>query len=399
MSQPHEVASLLSQVKTISDSYRRLEKFTGEKFNIFSVLKIETDEVRTHSRFLAELLNPEGSHKYGDDFLKLFIKEMKLDTSIDTASSKAFVEYYCGPVTTTTGGNLDILIRDKEGNCIMIENKIYASEQPNQLIRYSNFNPEGMLIFLTLRGEESKNSASKDIRYKILSYELDVINWLEKCKSVAVDSPMLREILTHYINLLKKLTHQNTNSQMNDDLTSLILDNKNYFDSYSSLLAIEKDLKRRILSKTVVPILKEVGEVHGVDLILPNEDEFINITGSWLGFSYKNTLLESYGLSIVFQANQSAGDGLNRMHFGLVRAPGYTLNDNDSNISNKFRELFGTARSSNIWLAYAPFTDFFMLGDINTLSEIHFDALKFKEAVSSTILKVLDILDPAKSGK
>src|SRR5690606_2614815 len=130
-------------------------------------------------------------------------------------------------------------------------------------------------------------------------------------------------------------------SQMNDDLTSLILDNKNYFDSYSSLLAIEKDLKRRILSKTVVPILKEVGEVHGVDLILPNEDEFINITGSWLGFSYKNTLLESYGLSIVFQANQSAGDGLNRMHFGLVRAPGYTLNDNDSNISNKFRELFG----------------------------------------------------------
>ena len=67
-----ELEKLLIQVSAISKKYENAAKLTGENFNIFDVLKLSTSEVRTHSAFLAELLNPEGSHGQGDIFLRLF---------------------------------------------------------------------------------------------------------------------------------------------------------------------------------------------------------------------------------------------------------------------------------------------------------------------------------------
>ena len=45
----------------------------GENFNIFSVMGLQTKEVRLHSAFLAELLNPKGNHGLGDKFLVAFL--------------------------------------------------------------------------------------------------------------------------------------------------------------------------------------------------------------------------------------------------------------------------------------------------------------------------------------
>src|SRR5690606_41341365 len=67
------ITQLLNQVGTISKTYDLVAKSTGENFNLFRILGMETAEVKTHSRFLAELLNPKGSHLQGDVFLKLFI--------------------------------------------------------------------------------------------------------------------------------------------------------------------------------------------------------------------------------------------------------------------------------------------------------------------------------------
>src|SRR6056297_1174792 len=67
------IEQILYEVQTISESYDRVAEATGENFNIFSVLKIETDEVTTHSRFIAELLNPKGAHGQKDRFLKIFM--------------------------------------------------------------------------------------------------------------------------------------------------------------------------------------------------------------------------------------------------------------------------------------------------------------------------------------
>ena len=48
-----KVEQLLNQVKTIDDAYRIVKRNTGEDFNLFQILGMETAEVKTHSKFLA----------------------------------------------------------------------------------------------------------------------------------------------------------------------------------------------------------------------------------------------------------------------------------------------------------------------------------------------------------
>ena len=55
-----KIQAILNEVKPIVEENKkcRIEKWkNGDFFNIFSILKMETDEVKTHSAFLAELLN------------------------------------------------------------------------------------------------------------------------------------------------------------------------------------------------------------------------------------------------------------------------------------------------------------------------------------------------------
>ena len=68
------IKSLLQEVFSINEKYKSIADVTGENFNLFRLLKIEASEVRTHSAFIAELLNPQGSHGQGDAFLKCFIQ-------------------------------------------------------------------------------------------------------------------------------------------------------------------------------------------------------------------------------------------------------------------------------------------------------------------------------------
>lgn len=152
---------LLSHISIIRKKYDEIAEITGENFNVFRVLGLTSNEVRTHSAFIAELLNPKGSHGCIDTFLKLFnerlrssineqIKESSENNNIlldriDKFSSSdkcnAFVEYYIGQINedSTIGGRIDILLRDQNNLEIIIENKIYAYEQDNQLIRYYNY--------------------------------------------------------------------------------------------------------------------------------------------------------------------------------------------------------------------------------------------------------------------
>lgn len=58
----NELRELLNSVAAINEKYREIMQCTGESFNIFSILQLESDEVHLHSRLLAELLNPKVAH-------------------------------------------------------------------------------------------------------------------------------------------------------------------------------------------------------------------------------------------------------------------------------------------------------------------------------------------------
>ncbi|MDD2987292.1 PD-(D/E)XK nuclease family protein [Flavobacterium sp.] len=118
MQQKHVIES----INSIFNKYRQIVKQSGENYNIFKVLNVESNEVRLHSAFLADLLNSKGSHGFDSLFLRLFITELKID-DLDYQSVNVKVEQYIGKVSDISGGRIDIDISDKNGYHIIIENK------------------------------------------------------------------------------------------------------------------------------------------------------------------------------------------------------------------------------------------------------------------------------------
>ena len=72
-----EIDSFFDEIQKISELYEEKMKESGEGFNVFHILGLSYNEVRTHTAFLADLLNPNGSHGMGEVFLELFLAELE----------------------------------------------------------------------------------------------------------------------------------------------------------------------------------------------------------------------------------------------------------------------------------------------------------------------------------
>jgi hypothetical protein len=241
----HQYKNLLDQVNAINARYKKINELTGENFNVFRILKLDSSEVRMHSAFIAELLNPDGSHGQKDIFLSLFIKVFCFKNNpIDAVSCKVKVEDYIGQISEDKmqGGRIDIIIRDKYDHQIVIENKIYARDQEHQLSRYFNNSSMADIIYLTLDGkppsDNSKGEMIEGEHYKCASYKQDILNWLELCRKEVAIYPIVREALSHYINLIKYLTNQTLNHNMEEELSDIM---KSYIEES---FAISNNLDR-----------------------------------------------------------------------------------------------------------------------------------------------------------
>ena len=229
---------LLGQVNQLRDQYRKISFLTGENFNVFKILNVDTSEVRLHSSFIAELLNTKGLHAQHDIYLQLFIDHLGLrEREFNTVSALVEVEKYVGPINTeyTEGGRIDIAITDGDGRQIFIENKIYAKDQKNQLLRYYNANNNAMLFYLTLHGDEPTSYSSGDDipsgNVRCISYASDILRWLESCRKESVNIPVVRETLTQYIHLINFLTNQSEASAMSSEIRQFLMSNPELIDS------------------------------------------------------------------------------------------------------------------------------------------------------------------------
>ena len=172
-----EVETLLNdedikQIINDNEQQRKAKEEQGDFFNIFSILKVERNEVYTHSAMLCELLNPNGSHGMKGSFLKLFIEEIPLQNIPDkneliNGTIKVYKEKDIGPIKKNEekGGKIDLLIEFPDSNyAIIIENKIDARDQKAQLARYYNYAKKSYkknftLFYLTKYGNEPSEIA------------------------------------------------------------------------------------------------------------------------------------------------------------------------------------------------------------------------------------------------
>lgn len=230
-----DINSFLNDITLLYNKHDAIREQTGERYNIFKILRMESSEVKLHSAFLANLLDSDGSHGQKDSFIRAFIEEFGLleYKDLDNINSKAKVEEHIGYINDdyTTGGRIDLVIHIVGCCPIIIENKIYAGDQFKQLVRYHERYPDANLLYLTLDGKKPdersiiKSDGKKlkdEIDFQCISYKEGIISWLEKSKDFTTSNRLLHETIQQYINLLKHLTGQTMNEGVKSEVAEAI---------------------------------------------------------------------------------------------------------------------------------------------------------------------------------
>lgn len=390
------IQNLLSHVNAINKKYEEIAEITGENFNIFNILGLTTNEVRTHSAFIAELLNPKGSHGCKHIFLKLFIEEVieeirnfinkkkeeiigdndvflnNINEFTSSENCSAIVEHAIGLIneSNTEGGRIDILIRDQNNHEIIIENKIYAGEQQNQLIRYYNYNSQAPIIYLTLFEEKptSIKSEKKELKenkdFFCITYKRNILNWLEKCRKEAVNHSLLRETIAQYINLIKYLTNQTINNKMNEEIVNLIAENSNYIDSAFLISSTLEDVKQKLLKDFKIQ-LNEITEDLKRDSIEISCVIDDNIFNAYTGFIFDPKSWSQFRIGFEFENKNGCDlsygicrkDGEKQIDYGIIDNIKKELNDfdygNDKWPKYKYfeSEYQQWANNKNVWIS------------------------------------------------
>ncbi|MBD5440462.1 MAG: PD-(D/E)XK nuclease family protein [Treponema sp.] len=295
------IETMFQEIQPIVEKNKQLRserELKGEFFNLFSILKVERDEIHTHSTFLAELLNPSGSHGNKEKFLKLFIQQMHLqninkdELNAETAIVKK--EKYIGQkdVKNETGGNIDILIKfEKPKYLIIIENKIDAGDQEAQLARYHNYAKQHgnafTLFYLTKDGHEPTEwsiGKDKDEHYwNCISYKNDIKQWLKKCLQISTNQELVNSSIKQYISLINKITGQEFDNTMQKEMLEKMLQHN------EEMLAIWENLDNWQYS-IVENVIKEVAAETDCECIRYDENSpwWIWDNDYWVAFIPRN---------------------------------------------------------------------------------------------------------------
>lgn len=329
-----------------------LSRATGEHYNIFKILGIGHYEVRTHSPILGDLLNPKGTHCQGDAFLRLFVTRMGVAT-FDTASAKLALEHYIGAVTERSGGRIDIVISDKSGNAIFIENKIYAADQVNQLERYRARNPQADLFYLTLDGglpSGFDEERLKEVRATCISYATDIRDWLIACQQEAVTLPHVRETISQYLYLVRELTGQSTSQAMNEELIRKIIADPESLVAYFALTS-ELDNVRTALVAKLDDQLAAAAKATGLNRL----NRITNLHAKESCIYFTTDRLAQHNLRIGFCFDRG---GYQDLDFGFAKSAKDLPCEFADKLLAVFRERFATftpRKGNEWWPAWADF--------------------------------------------
>ena len=196
--------------KAEADRQRAMGK---HDYNIFTLFHGFSDEVNLHSNFIASLLDPNGDHYKNDLFLKLFLETCGIDDfSIDTSRATVFKEFK----------HIDIYISDGKKH-IILENKVYAKDQPTQIARYIKaIQNEGAkdedicVLYLHPDGKLPNNQSFGDyhtrllgenpsIEFKVISYGNEILKWIDRCKNEVSNITDLNVFLSQYKDVIEMI--------------------------------------------------------------------------------------------------------------------------------------------------------------------------------------------------
>jgi hypothetical protein len=185
-----------------------LQKHRGDKFNIFSILKMERLEVKTHSVFLYELINPKGTHYQDDKYLRVLVDEVLGIKDFN------FVNVKVGRETIIDANRRIDFTIENDDYYVAIEMKIDATDQDKQLSDYFEYAKKqkklSKIYYLTLDGRDADEKSAKEVEYERISFQSNILNFIEKSIEKSANLPIIRESLIQYKNLILNITNQTT---------------------------------------------------------------------------------------------------------------------------------------------------------------------------------------------
>ena len=193
-----------SMLKNFNEFYWNSEMVNN--ISLINDLRLSTNIHETaHSRILYKLLCAHGKEKH--QFLKMFLESVGLKLDIDKAVIK--VEYK----------HIDVLIYDGT-RYVIIENKVnHACDQDRQIETYirSLYGKDVYVLYL-VRSDNDKDPSEdslsterrqelvKDGKYKKISYQTHILDWLRKCeKETNNENVILKSALVQYCNYIEEL--------------------------------------------------------------------------------------------------------------------------------------------------------------------------------------------------
>ncbi len=341
-----QISNLLNQVAIINNKNAEILDATGGRFNMFRIFGVNHYE-NTHSAILAELLNPKGTHGLESKLLECFIKSLGDYFTIgefDFQNSRIHTE------RSTEEGRIDILIEDNQNKGIIIENKIYANDQPEQLKRYNRYaqlyKNGYQILYLTLFGDNASEQSGGGVSYLAISYKKNIINWLESCVAIASRFPTVRETIVQYINHLKQLTNQDMDVKNKEEITKVLSKIENLRAAkaiYQNYSATYNYLAEKYFNPKMIELAKQKGLVYHYER---SEEQYIkfHLTNSnwqgkcWIGFSFEG----------------------NRCHYGLCNNPNiHRISDeNRKAIHDNLNKLdIPSRKESDWWPFYAHYAN------------------------------------------
>ena len=151
--------------KLLKEAYEKSKDYLYEdssRYNLLSIIEKDRDEAHVHSKVIYSLLSQNWGKIDKETFLTLFLKEIGIEDEIiynekwEVSREKVFD-------LDTIKGRLDFEIKSKD-YIYIIEMKIDAGDQPEQLMRYQKFAKEQhkkyKIFYLTLDGH---NASKKSI--------------------------------------------------------------------------------------------------------------------------------------------------------------------------------------------------------------------------------------------
>ncbi|WP_103575221.1 PD-(D/E)XK nuclease family protein [Campylobacter concisus] len=241
--------------KAEADRQRAMGK---HDYNIFTLFHKFSDEVNLHSNFIASLLDPNGDHYKGDLFLKLFLETCGIDDfDIDTSMATVFKEFK----------HIDIYISDGKKH-IILENKVYAKDQPTQIARYIKaiqnkdaevkdedicvlyLHPDGELPDKQSFGDYHARLLGENpsIKFKVISYGKEILEWIDKCKNEVSNLTDLNIFLSQYKDVIEMIydRYKRIDEMETANLVEIFKEN---YTAVSEIANNYQEMRKKIIDK------------------------------------------------------------------------------------------------------------------------------------------------------